>query len=294
MPKKKKTSSKPVESKYPKLTLLTPIYNRTRWLPLMIANVTQFDYVREDLTWFILDSKDGDEDIRLFQDERELEMVRKSIAPIKLIYEYIPRKMTIAEKRNYLVKNSPTNWWANVDSDDIYFEGYLQYSIDKMKSEKKQLCGSKQMIFIYPHHDYQISAIQCPANRQAHEATMVGTQKYVRSMSGFTKNDTKGEGASLIDGNENNVCMTECAKQMICVCHNRNTCCKDQFIEKRVEGAQFTGMKFELLKQMMKDEVKAGYQNLAEFTADPPQPEPEPEPEYRGTEKIEYQEGLSS
>jgi len=152
------------------------------------------------------------------------------------------------------------------------------------------------MIFIYPHHDYQISAIQCPANRQAHEATMVGTQKYVRSMSGFTKNDTKGEGASLIDGNENNVCMTECAKQMICVCHNRNTCCKDQFIEKRVEGAQFTGMKFELLKQMMKDEVKAGYQNLAEFNADPPQPEPEPEPEpeYRGTEKIEYQEGLSS
>ena len=279
MPKKKKTSSKSnnvVESKYPKITMLTPVYNRSRWIPLMIANIATFDYVKKDITWFILDSRDGDEDIRLFNSPEEIQLVKDTIKPINLIYEYIPRKMTIAEKRNYLVKNSPTNWWANLDSDDIYMESYLQYSIDKMKEEKKELCGSKQMLFIYPHHDYQISAIQCPANRQAHEATMVGTKKYVRSMSGFTKNDKKGEGASLIDGNENNVCMTECAKQMICVCHNRNTCCKDQFLDKRCEGAKFEGLKFEILKDIMKEEVANGYECLAEFKA---QPQPEPEPE---------------
>jgi len=279
MPKKKKTSSKSnnvVESKYPKITMLTPVYNRSRWIPLMIANIATFDYVKKDITWFILDSRDGDEDIRLFNSPEEIQLVKDTIKPINLIYEYIPRKMTIAEKRNYLVKNSPTNWWANMDSDDVYMESYLQYSIDKMKEEKKELCGSKQMLFIYPHHDYQISAIQCPANRQAHEATMVGTKKYVRSMSGFTKNDTKGEGASLIDGNENNVCMTECAKQMICVCHNRNTCCKDQFLDKRCEGAKFEGLKFEILKDIMKEEVANGYECLAEFKA---QPQPEPEPE---------------
>ena len=282
MPKKKKTS-KPAsfkgqtnESKYPKITMLTPVYNRSRWIPLMIANIATFDYVKKDITWFILDSKDGDEDIKLFNSPEEIQLVKDTIKPINLIYEYIPRKMTIAEKRNYLVKNCPTNWWANMDSDDIYMESYLQYSIDKMKAEKKELCGSKQMLFIYPHHDYQISAIQCPANRQAHEATMVGTKKYVRSMSGFTKNDTKGEGASLIDGNENNVCMTECAKQMICVCHNRNTCCKDQFLDKRCEGAKFEGLKFEILKDIMKEEVANGYECLAEFKA---QPQPEPEPE---------------
>ena len=61
MPKKKGSSRKPTqqESKYPKITILTPIYNRTRWLPLMIANVCSFDYVKKDLTWFILDSKDA-------------------------------------------------------------------------------------------------------------------------------------------------------------------------------------------------------------------------------------------
>jgi len=277
MPKKKKTSSKPTpvpQSKYPKLTLLTPIYNRNKWLHLMVANVVTMDYEKKDLSWFILDSKDGDEDIRLFNSIEEQKLVEDAIAPIKLIYQYIPRKMTIAEKRNYLVKHSPTNWWANMDSDDIYMESYLRYSIDKMKAEKKELCGSKQMLFIYPHHEYQISAIECPANRQAHEATMVGTQKYIRSMSGFTKNDTKGEGASLIDGNENNVCMTQCAQQMICVCHNRNTCCKDQFLEKKCPDAQYNGLKFDILKDILKEEVDAGYENLAEFSAIPAEDPP--------------------
>jgi hypothetical protein len=284
MPKKKGSSRKPTqqESKYPKITILTPIYNRTRWLPLMIANVCSFDYVKKDLTWFILDSKDGDEEIKLFNSPEEIQLIKDTIAPIKLIYEYIPRKMTIAEKRNYLVKNSPTNWWANMDSDDLYMESYLQYSIDKMKAEKKELCGSKQMLFVYPHHDYQISAIECPANRQAHEATMIGTKKYVRSMSGFSRNDTKGEGASLIDGNEMNVCMTQCMYQMICVCHNRNTCCKDQFLEKKCPEATFEGLKFDILRDLMKEEVAEGYQNLSEFSATPqPEPEPEPEPDLK-------------
>lgn len=274
MSKKKKLSSNKSnapESKYPKITILTPVYNRNKWLPLMIANVATFDYVKKDMTWFILDSKDGEEDVKLFNSPEEQQMVANSIFPIKLIYEYIPRKLTIAEKRNYLVKHSPTNWWANMDSDDLYMESYLQYSIDKMKAEKNELCGSKQMVFIYPHHDYQITAIECPAHRQAHEATMIGTQKYVRSMSGFTKNDKKGEGASLIDGNENNVTLTECDKQMICICHNRNTCCKDQFLDKVCPGAQFSGFKFDLLKDLMKDEVEGGYENLCEFSAPPPE-----------------------
>ena len=276
MPKKRKGSSKlstKPESKYPKITILTPIYNRNKWLPLMIANIATFDYVKKDMTWFILDSKDGEEEIKLFNSTEEQQMVANSIAPIKLIYEYVPRKLTIAEKRNYLVKNSPTNWWANMDSDDLYMETYLHYSIDKMKAEKNELCGSKQMIFIYPHHEYQISAIECPAKRQIHEATMVGTQKYFRSMSGFTRNDTKGEGASLVDGNDNNVTLTECSQQMLCVCHSRNTCNKDIFLDKKCPDANLEGLKLDILKDLMKPEVEHGYENLAEFSS-PPQPEP--------------------
>ena len=111
------------------LTILTPIYNRSKWLTLMISNIKNFHYDKTKLNWYILDSKDGEEDIRLFPSTPEghelLKSVREQISPITLIYEHRNRKMTIAEKRNHLVKNSVTNWWANMDSDDIYMDASI-------------------------------------------------------------------------------------------------------------------------------------------------------------------------
>ena len=250
---------------YPRMNILTPIYNRTKWLPLMIANIVTFDYDKEKLTWYILDSKDGDEDIRLFPDDESIESVRRAIHPVKLVYEYWGKKMTIAEKRNYLCKHSTTEWWANLDSDDIYMEQYLKYSYDLAKKEKVQLVGSPEMIFIYPHYDFKVTAIRCEAARQIHEATMVGTKKYVRSMGGFTKRQEKGEGASLIDGNEMNVRKSECANCMICVCHNTNTCSKEMFKETNIQDVKVEGSKIDVLKVIMKDELEEGFVDASPF-----------------------------
>ena len=277
MPSKKKRSSKKIVENnddgdgLPTVSVLTPVYNRNKWLPLMIANVCHFDYDKKKLEWFILDSKDGDEDIKLFNNEEEIKIVRDIIAPIKLKYVYIDRKMTIAEKRTYLTKHMSHKWFANVDSDDLYFDQYLKYSINLCRQNKVQLCGSAQMIFCWTHRDFEISAIECSAVRQIHEATMVGTKKYVASMNYYTKNDTKGEGSSLIDGNENNVMKSECKECMMCICHNRNTCNKDTFIGANVQDFKAEGTKLEILKEIMKEEIEVeGHQNLSEFTINGP------------------------
>ena len=273
MPKKNKRSSKKIVTNnddgdgLPTVSVLTPVYNRNKWLPLMIANVHHFDYDKNKLEWFILDSKDGDEDIKLFNNEEEMKIVRDIIAPVKLKYVYIDRKMTIAEKRSYLTKHMSHKWFANVDSDDLYFDQYLKYSINLCRQNKVQLCGSAQMIFCWTHRDFEISAIECSAVRQIHEATMVGTKKYVASMDYYTKNDTKGEGSSLIDGNEKNVMKSECKECMMCICHNRNTCNKDTFIGANVQDFKAEGTKLEILKDIMKNEIEVeGQQNLSEFT----------------------------
>lgn len=263
--KNKKVQQKTTDE-FPCISLLTPIYNRNKWLPLMIANVVNFDYPKENLEWYILDSKDGDEDVKLIPDEFTRENIESMIHPIKLKYEYINRKMTIAEKRSYLSKNMTHPYFANVDSDDIYMESYLKYGIHMLKTNKVGLCGSPQMIFVYPHLDYRITAIQCEAKRQMHEATMVGTKKYVRSMNYYTRNDEKGEGASLVDGNEMNVVKTECALCMICVAHNTNTCNKDSFEEVNIQEAKISGIKYEILEDIMKDELKEGKINKSQFS----------------------------
>ena len=272
MPKKKnkrsskKESLKTPEDLFPCISILTPVYNRNKWLPMMLCNIVNFDYPKDKLEWFILDSKDGDEDVKLIPDDFTRDNIQKMIHPIKLKYEYIPRRLTIAEKRTYLSKHMTHPYFANVDSDDIYMDSYLKYGISMLKEHKVGLCGSPQMIFIYPHLDYRITAIQCEAKRQMHEATMMGTKKYVRSMNYYTRNDEKGEGASLVDGNDMNVVKTECALCMICVCHNTNTCNKDSFEESNIQDAKISGMKLDLLQDIMKDELKEGKINKSKFT----------------------------
>ena len=59
--------------------------------------------------------------------------------------------MTIAEKRTYLTKKMTHNYFANMDSDDIYMESFLKYSLDLIKRNKAGMCGSPEMIFVWPH-----------------------------------------------------------------------------------------------------------------------------------------------
>ena len=49
MPKKKKNNKKRIiksenDDGWPRLSVLTPLYNRNKWLPVMMMNITSFDY----------------------------------------------------------------------------------------------------------------------------------------------------------------------------------------------------------------------------------------------------------
>jgi len=217
---------------YPNISLLTPVYNRNRFLSLMVFNIQMFDYDKNKLEWVIFD--DGKKEKLL--DHKTLEEVQKAIHPVKIKYHYnVNKHYSIGEKRNWLIKNCTHQHWANMDSDDIYMPSYLKYSIDMMKENKAGIVSSPEMLFIFPHHNYQMSYIKCPAKRQCHEGCMVSTKKYVRSMGGFKKKGT-GEGSSLIDFSENRCTKTDIRKLMVCVAHDDNTCDKDRFKKDKIDG----------------------------------------------------------
>ena len=46
---------------YPSISILTPTFNRTKWLPLMINNLERLDYPKDKLEWVILDTHDKKE-----------------------------------------------------------------------------------------------------------------------------------------------------------------------------------------------------------------------------------------
>jgi glycosyltransferase involved in cell wall biosynthesis len=214
----------------PKVSILMPVFDRKKFLPLIIENLKNVWYPKDKLEVVILDSwgKDGDVAEPLFKSEDEIKHYRRIIGmPIK--YEYKAEALQIGKKRNMLVKMARHNYCINMDSDDIYFPHYVLYSMRTLVDNKKECCGSPQMLFLYPNDKFRITGIQCQAMRQIHEASMCYTKKHWKRMGGYASS-SQGEGAGMVDGcNEKFFIKTEISKCMVCICHGDNTINKDKF-----------------------------------------------------------------
>lgn len=214
----------------PKVSICMPVFDRKKFLPLIIENLKNVFYPKDKLEVIILDSwsKDGKVAERLFNSEDEIKKYRRIIGmPIR--YEYRSEALQIGKKRNMLVKMANHNYCINMDSDDIYMPYYVLYSIRTLLENKKECCGSPQMLFLYPYDKFRITGIQCSAMRQIHEATLCHTKKHYKRMGGYSAN-SQGEGAGMVDGcNEKFFIKTEISKCMICICHGDNTINKDNF-----------------------------------------------------------------
>lgn len=220
------------ETNYPNVSILIPTWNRRNFLPLLMTNLYIQTYPKDKLEVVIFDDH---KDNPLFYNDDEVRVISQRVG-IKIRYIYDPKRhLSIGEKRNKLVKLADYKYLINIDDDDVYQANYIKYSMDLLLKNKCGLVGSPQMIFCYPYHNYKITAIKCPSKRQIHEATMCYTKKHWKSMGGYSKSGT-GEGAGLVDFNENRCVVSECYECMICICHKNNTCEKEQFLEKDIKG----------------------------------------------------------
>jgi len=244
---------------YPHISILTPTYNRRKFATLSVFNVKNFDYDKYKLEWNILD--DGDKPLFTADD---LLRARIILHPIKVNYRYDKsRHLTIGEKRNLLVKNATHKIVAFMDDDDIYLPSYLKHSVETMKRNKSGLVGTNGMLFVFPYKNFQMAQIQCEAKRQIHEATMMFTKKYYKSMGkGFHKN-SKGEGSSMVDYSENRCTITDITKCMVCVAHKHNTINKDQFADAKID-AELS----ELYKKLLSDILDLDYEMVEDETYD--------------------------
>ena len=219
----------------PNVSILTPTWKRAHFLPLMTHNLKYMDYPKDKLEQVLIDDV-PDQNDKLFLTEQDKKKYEEEIG-IKVNYIYRPqRHLSIGEKRNLLVKHAKYKICINMDDDDIYFNTYIKYSISALLSNKNiGIVCSPQMLFTYPYQNFKMTGIQCPSKRQGHEATMAFTKKHFNSMGGFVKRGN-GEGAKMVDFNENRCLKTLVEHCMICVAHNNNTVNKDQFGDNEKQG----------------------------------------------------------
>ena len=233
----------------PNISILTPTYNRRKFLPLFLHNLKNQTYPHDKLEVCIDD--DGTEP---FIKDNEIETIKKHIYPIILKYVKRKDKRTIGEKRNNLVKKIATNKiLCFIDDDDIYNCMYIQYSYQMLKEHKVNLVGSNSMLFTYPEKDYIMTRIDCSEIYQIHEGTMLFTRKYFNQMGGFNKS-SRGEGAKFIIGqNYKNIFNSDISKVMICVGHSGNSVDKEMFsVEKLRLECKFGGIEKQILNDILK------------------------------------------
>ena len=231
----------------PNVSILMPIYNRSIFLPLIELNIKGLIYDDRSKIELVIDDDGTD---LLFKDKQSEFEFRKRIYPVRMKYLKYNTRRSIGAKRNNLTKMASHQLVACMDSDDIYMPTYLIYSISVMNKKNVNCVGSNQMLFVYPYHDYKITMIACEAKRQVHEACLVYTKKYHRSMGGFKKN-SQGEGSKMVDFNDKNVELTDIDKCMMCVCHNENTINKDMFLDAGIIDITLTKEYIDILNNIL-------------------------------------------
>jgi glycosyltransferase involved in cell wall biosynthesis len=208
----------------PEMTILIPVYERHEFLPLVMMNIKGQDYPQEKLKVIIFECESANPFID------HLDYFRDAMHPIQVTHMTSNQRLTIGDKRNKLIKNCKTKYFAFMDSDDLYLPTYLRYSYSMLVESKAKLVGSNKMIFTHVNDNFRMTKLDCgPKTSLIHEATMMSSVKYFNSTCKFAKN-SQGEGVNLFQGlSKKDVYITNVEPCMICIDHGRNTVPKDNF-----------------------------------------------------------------
>lgn len=196
------------------VTILIPTYNRSKFSLLCAFNINHQTY--QDIKEVII-MDDGNE---------RLDIEDMCVYPVR----YVNKKehMTIGQKRNALVKMATTKYVAFMDDDDIYYSGYIEYSVGFLQSNPKwKIVGSTEMTF-YFHNKQSYGAMSCSTSHLVHEATIVAERKFLTKHK--FQNTSASEGKFLKDFIQY-LGLTNINGCMCCLVHGNNTISKNRWYD---------------------------------------------------------------
>ena len=134
--RKKYKNQKKINPKYeifnedlPKISIITPTYNRAKFIKLMIRNYEKIDYPSNKFEWIIVDDSDKDNIENLLPKNDNINYIK------------LDSKITIGEKRNIAVENSKNDIIICMDDDDYYPPSSIKYRIGCLEYLNKNIVG---------------------------------------------------------------------------------------------------------------------------------------------------------
>ena len=202
----------PQEAKnYPFVSVITPTYNRRKFIPYLIAMYKNQNYPAHRMEWIILD--DGSDPVDEFFKGLDIPNLR---------YIYEEEKQTIGAKRNRLNKESCGDIIVAMDDDDYYPPERVSTVVTAFKQNPSvQLAGSSE-VFMY-YSDIETIYKLGPYNKNhATNGTMAWRRAYADSHQ-YDEYVTHAEERSFLDDYSHPMIQLNPLKVMLVMSHTENT-----------------------------------------------------------------------
>lgn len=209
-------------STQPFVSVLTPTYNRRRFLPALIECYKSQTYPPTRMEWIIFD--DGTDCVKDVFDE-----AAKTIPNLRYIRHDGP-KLLIGAKRNRLNKEAKGEILVAMDDDDFYSPDRVKHVVLRFAQNPKiELAGSSE-IYIYYTDIKKIYKLGPYMANHATNGTMAWRRSYALSHT-YDETVTHAEERSFLDNYKHPMIQLDPFKVMLVISHSENTFDKKQMRE---------------------------------------------------------------
>ena len=233
------------------VSVITPTYNRRRFIPYLIKCYESQNYKKESMEWIILD--DGQDKVKDLFDA-----AAKRIPNIR----YIPldEKLTIGEKRNRLNDEAIGSIIVAMDDDDYYPPERVSHVVMRFANNKEvQLAGTSE-VYMYYSDVKEIYKLGPYNPNHATNGTMAWRKSYSNSHR-YDDTVTHAEEQSFLEGYKHKMIQLDPFKVMLVMSHSENTFDKKKMREDVGKNPFITKTSYNI-KYFIKDsEMRAFFAN---------------------------------
>jgi glycosyltransferase involved in cell wall biosynthesis len=210
-------ASLPKNPSQPPVSLLTPTYNRRKFIPWLIQCIQAQTYPTERMEWLIYD--DGTDPIE--------DLLTPYITSMNIRYfRAAEGKLNIGAKRNKLHAEARGEILVTMDDDDYYPPERVSHAVHTLLSKKAPLAGSS-INHLYFTDDRSIWRIGPYNLRHGTFGTMAYTKAYAMSHP-CDESKTNAEEVEFTESYKAPLVQLDPLKVMCVMCHSENTFSKDK------------------------------------------------------------------
>jgi glycosyltransferase involved in cell wall biosynthesis len=215
----------------PFVSVLTPTYNRRRFIPSLIECFKSQEYPQERMEWVILD--DGTDKVGDLFAASGLKNIRYYSEDIKI---------NIGAKRNKLNDLAKGDIMVCLDDDDFYFPERVSHAVHKLNSNPRfEICGSSE-IHMYYTDNHSIYRLGPYGPNHATNGTMAYKRSYIKNHR-YDETVTHAEESSFLNFYKEPMVQLDPMKTMLVISHSENTYDKKKLRENENKFFKLTAFK---------------------------------------------------